>query len=233
MSNKEQKLTVLQDLEVKVKEFMVELDSLEDNEDFRDITQSFKVYAYKLTLKRLFLLINILKKIEERLEIEVEAIEDVNELMTVYKSLVKGMDLINSQLRFFFPSKLSEEVKQDEQIISEIISEDGNVNTKKLLVFKIKDLLSIITRIRKDMDLFDSGSVDYWKAQNSYLELTAKLIDYVKALEKLEEQENNQEVELTIEDILNAYKEIEELEEKEIEKIEENWNKQRQQIKEN
>ena len=235
MNDKEKKLTVFQDIEVKLKEFMIELDSFEENVDYRDFVQHFKVLAYKLSLKRLFLIIKVLKKIEERLEVEVNKIENIKELMNVYKSLVKGLDLLNSQLRFFFPSKLSEDYNQQlqeaESVLSDLVDEEGNVNTKKLILFKIRDMLRLIVRIRKDMDLFDSGSVDYWKAQNSYLELTNKLVDLVKTLEKIKEGEADTEVELTMEEILEAYKEISEFEEKELPEIEEKWEKQMNEVK--
>jgi hypothetical protein len=236
MSNKDKKdLVVFADLEVKLKEFMTELDSLDDDTDYRDLNQFFKVLAFKLSLKRLFIIIKTLKKIEERLEVEVDVIEDIGELMNVYKSLVKGMDLLNSQLRFFFPSKLSkeynEQLQEVDSVLSGLIDEEGNVNTKNIVIYNIRDILKSIVRIKKDMSLFDSGSVDYWKAQNSYLELLNKLMELVKTLEKIKEQENSNEVELTIDEILEAYNEIKEFEEEELSEIEEKWKKQKSDIK--
>ena len=50
MSNKDKKdLVVFADLEVKLKEFMTELDSLDDDTDYRDLNQFFKVLAFKLS----------------------------------------------------------------------------------------------------------------------------------------------------------------------------------------
>jgi len=221
----------LTELEVKIRDMLTELESESIDGKARDLFDKFKIIAYKLALKRYLTSFKILSKIEEKIENALSKEDEeipTDVLISFHKTLTKSIDILNSQIRFLFPAKLPEDLQEEYSEINNIELDEENeaIGIRKILYSQIKDMLKAIKKVRKDMETYDNQSLEYWKAQNSYIELNSKLIDLIARLDKLNEADKDNEVQLTMEEILEVYEELEEIENKEEKEIEEEWKKQ-------
>jgi hypothetical protein len=220
--NKNPKL--ITELTVEAQKMLTELEALD--KEARDITDKFKLVAYRLTLKRYLSMLQILADAEEKIANAIRETDDVEYVVSAYKALLKGIDILNSQLRALYPARLlnmSSDMQAEVNELSSLI-ESGDVKT--VILKKMREILELSKKVKYDMAVYDNQSIEYWKALNTYLELTGKFVDLVNKYKDLV-SENETEVVLTVEEILQMYEEIEDLKEKDEQELEEYVSKEK------
>lgn len=162
------------------------LDKLEKSDTLssEDI-ETFKLDAYKTCLKRYLVQLEAFESIEQEIRDTINSKKKIDKnLIDCYKSLCKGGDLLNAQLRLLVPSK-NLDINSYESILKEISDEDGNINLKTVLIFQIKEIMLNIARVKNQLPNYDCKSIEYWKLSNSLLSMLKELNSLVNTLHKV------------------------------------------------
>ena len=220
-------MDVLTDLEKQVKDMSNELENLPEDENGRNLQDNFKLLAYRLTLKRILLNISLLEKIENKLkEIDLNG-KKIKDITDLHKSLTKSLDSLATQMRSFYPSRISNNEKEiDEKF------KDNELSQRSVVEMMIMNLIKDLTKLRNDMNNYDVTSIEYWKMVNSYTNLMEKLDSFLVKLRQIKEEDPDKNKRLTLEEVKEAYNDFKYMTKKEQKKVMDKWNSQQEKIKE-
>lgn len=171
------------------------------------VLEDIRVHIYKEQLKRLINAIDIFKKIEEKMNENIDNL-DIKELINIEKTLVKSIDNIQSLLRQFEPALKQETDIRD--VMKEMgISETDNPKQilRKVIATQVVNLLNQVHEAQESLNKYKQGSLGNWKASESLKSLTQVIAELVKTMERLEADTDLGEKGLTVSDIIQIYEE--------------------------
>lgn len=187
----------------------VEIKEAESAKTGREKLIEFKERIYGKFVEEVEYLFNLSQEVREKLAGLLKSDNvTVKDLVNAYKTVAQTMESLVKLLPRLFPPA---DIVDNEEVV-EIVSLEENesdaIKLRKVLWFHLNSLLKVAKRLENDMRYWDVQSVEFWKVLSSFLSVSERLKEIIARLDKLNEKGAEESVELTMEEIFEAYDEI-------------------------